>query len=262
MAAFLLSWNPKLLNWRNIDEDVDSCNRGEVVTKKWSCGNNKRIAPGDRVFFIRVDSEPRGIFAYGTAISPSYEDEHWSDPSKTARFIECQLDSIVNPDVGPIISRARLNQEPFAGVHWSSQIAGISIRSNVALSLQEEWSRLNPDSNFALPDEILTTSEFLEGAKRVVIVNSYERSNRAREACIAEYGTRCVVCSFDFAEKYGPIGDGYIHVHHLTPVSDAGGQYKIDAIKDLRPVCPNCHAIIHRRSPPYTIEEVKGMIET
>ena len=63
-------------------------------------------------------------------------------------------------------------------------------------------------------------------------------------------------CGIDLAEKYGEKGEKFIHVHHLKPVSEVGAQYEVDPIKDLIPVCPNCHAMIHRRAPPYTIDEV------
>jgi 5-methylcytosine-specific restriction protein A len=60
---------------------------------------------------------------------------------------------------------------------------------------------------------------------------------------------------------YGKIGDGYIHVHHLTPLNALKGKpQKIDPIKDLRPVCPNCHEMLHKTDPPYTIERLKEII--
>ena len=79
--------------------------------------------------------------------------------------------------------------------------------------------------------------------------------------CIEYYGAKCVVCGFSFPSLYGEIGDGFIHVHHLTPLSEVQGEYEVDPIKDLRPVCPNCHAMLHRSNPPYDIKELENMIE-
>jgi 5-methylcytosine-specific restriction protein A len=62
-----------------------------------------------------------------------------------------------------------------------------------------------------------------------------------------------------FAEVYGPEVESLIHVHHLVPLSTVGQQYEVDPIRDLRPVCPNCHAVIHSRVPAYTIEEIRKM---
>jgi 5-methylcytosine-specific restriction enzyme A len=55
---------------------------------------------------------------------------------------------------------------------------------------------------------------------------------------------------------------GFIHVHHLTPLSSLGTDYEVDPIRDLRPVCPNCHAVLHRREPPYSPEEVQQFLQT
>ena len=61
---------------------------------------------------------------------------------------------------------------------------------------------------------------------------------------------------------YGIITKYIIEVHHIVPLSQIGKQYIIDPTKDLVPICPNCHTIIHlKKDPCYTIEEVKMMIE-
>ena len=73
-------------------------------------------------------------------------------------------------------------------------------------------------------------------------------------------GTRCACCDLDLGERYGEVAAGFIHVHHLAPLAGAGGEYTVDPIKDLRPVCPNCHAVMHLRVPPLTIEAVKEQL--
>lgn len=108
-----------------------------------------------------------------------------------------------------------------------------------------------------MPEEVLYPEKYIEGTSRTVAINAYERNAKARAACIRHYGTTCVVCGFNFQNFYGKIGAGIIHVHHLIPLSAIKGRYKLDPIKDLRPVCPNCHAIIHSTQPPLTIEQLK-----
>jgi 5-methylcytosine-specific restriction protein A len=115
---------------------------------------------------------------------------------------------------------------------------------------------------FRLPEEIPDDISFFEGSKQRVTINAYERSPKARQECIAYYGTSCVVCGFNFAEAYGEVGEGLIHVHHLKPLAGIGEGYEVNPVSDLRPVCPNCHAIIHKRSPPYTIEEIQNLLKT
>ena len=102
---------------------------------------------------------------------------------------------------------------------------------------------------------------FPEGGIKTIMVNAYERNPAARQCCIDEWGLTCVVCGFNFEDVYGDLGKEYIHIHHLTPLSDIGETYEIDPVNDLRPVCPNCHAMLHRRNPPLTIEGMKRIRE-
>ena len=99
-----------------------------------------------------------------------------------------------------------------------------------------------------------------EGAVQRVEVNRYERSRLNRAACIAARGTTCVVCDFDFEQVYGPLGSNFIHVHHVTPVSKLGPGYRVDPIKDLVPVCPNCHAMLHRKDPPLSVSDLRRRV--
>jgi 5-methylcytosine-specific restriction protein A len=124
---------------------------------------------------------------------------------------------------------------------------------------QAEASGVPLDATF--PDEVASATMFPEGALRRVYVNAYERNPAARAACIAHYGPACVVCGFDFALVYGPLAVGFIHVHHLVPLSQAGDQYEVDPVADLRPVCPNCHAIIHLDGECRSIEEARRQVD-
>jgi hypothetical protein len=109
---------------------------------------------------------------------------------------------------------------------------------------------------FVLPSEN-DVAESLEGERATIYVNRYERDPRKRAACIRMFGTACAVCGFDFGTRYGDIGVGFIHVHNLNPLGIISKAHKVNTRKDLRPVCPNCHEMLHRRSPPFSIEELK-----
>lgn len=99
-----------------------------------------------------------------------------------------------------------------------------------------------------------------EGQELYLLSKRYERSKINREACIKAQGIRCKVCGLLFSEVYGKIGDGFIHVHHKQPLSMMSNSYQLDPANDLVPVCPNCHSMLHRKSPPYSIEELKKML--
>jgi len=113
-------------------------------------------------------------------------------------------------------------------------------------------------SETVYPDEVDKLEPLFEGIKKTVIVNSYERNPIARTKCIEHYGAQCVVCNFNFEKEYGDIGKGFIHVHHLTQLSEIEQGYEVDPINDLCPVCPNCHSMLHRKKPPLTIEQLKS----
>jgi hypothetical protein len=96
---------------------------------------------------------------------------------------------------------------------------------------------------------------FREGDRSDVRQSKIERSRAARKACIEAHGLTCVACGLNFGAAYGSLGNGFIHVHHIEPVS--GGERDVDPVKDLVPLCPNCHAMVHRKEPPLSIQELK-----
>ena len=111
-------------------------------------------------------------------------------------------------------------------------------------------------------EEVETNIRFREGATSQTIINSYERNPQARKKCLEYYGTSCFICEFDFGKTFGKIGEGFIHVHHLKPISEIREEYEINPVEDMRPVCPNCHAMIHRRDPLFSIEEMKTLLQS
>jgi hypothetical protein len=97
----------------------------------------------------------------------------------------------------------------------------------------ELYSHVPWASSGRLPEEVPDASNYCEGSVQRILVNRYERDPRAREECIRRHGSTCILCGFDFVAKYGPIMEGFIHVHHLKPLSGLGADYKVDPIQDL-----------------------------
>ena len=98
--------------------------------------------------------------------------------------------------------------------------------------------------------------------KVTVTINAYERSAKARAACIAHNGASCAVCSFDFKNVFGDLGAVFIHVHHIVHIGSIQDEYEVDPITDLIPVCPNCHAMIHRVEPPLAVDQLREHLTT
>jgi predicted HNH restriction endonuclease len=127
-------------------------------------------------------------------------------------------------------------------------------RQHIAVFTQSN----DPSQSPATHDPYSAT--LIEGQLVHVTLTVQERNPIARRRCIEHYGTSCIVCGFSFGRVYGEPFAGYIHVHHLTPLSTRATEHEIDPIEDLRPVCPNCHTVIHTRQPPLTISEIKDIL--
>lgn len=114
------------------------------------------------------------------------------------------------------------------------------------------------------PDTIMEEGGVYEGFKKQVSVNKYERSTIARAKYLDAHGHTCKVCEVNFEEVYGAVGIGFIHVHHIVPLHTIGKSYKIDYINDLVPVCPNCHAMLHREidGKYYTVSELAEIVQS
>ena len=84
------------------------------------------------------------------------------------------------------------------------------------------------------------------------------RSDLNRNNAIRFHGLRCEVCEMKFEEVYGELGKGFIHIHHKIPLSSIDASYKPDIIEDFAPLCPNCHAMVHRpKGEALSITELK-----
>ena len=116
-----------------------------------------------------------------------------------------------------------------------------------------------PQEEYEIQDVV---EEYKEGSILDCHGSKYERSRSARQACLAHYGYVCRVCGFDFEKKYGEIGRNFIEVHHRTELcSYAGENHTVDYIKDLIPVCSNCHSMLHRTKPAMKVEQLQDYLK-
>ena len=155
------------------------------------------------------------------------------------------------------------NKKIFAEWIKSNQtIVKEALKKNEEITRPQNYSSHQQSNLF--PEEVVITSKekFYEGSVKEITVNAYERDPEARQRCIDFHGLNCIACGFNFEKKYGELGKGFIHVHHLRPLSDIGEKYEIDPENDLCPICPNCHGMIHKKKPPYSIKEIKQMIRS
>lgn len=116
-------------------------------------------------------------------------------------------------------------------------------------------------NNHVFPESDID-DEAWEGAQVQVKVNRFERSSIARRKCIELHGTACAVCGMEFSQRYGIVGNDFIHIHHIIPLHEINHEYKIDYRNDLIPVCPNCHSMLHRQidGKYLTVDELKARL--
>lgn len=209
---------------------------------------------------LRQIDQP-GIIASGHAAGEIYQDDgtNWVDVNwdrwvpVEKRLARGQLSEIAPRFAKPVL--------------WSGQ----RLADDQAAALMEAWNQLHPlpsAAERALPgceaDVTPTPSGSVpEGAKTRVEVNRYERNQKNRDLCIAVHGTSCKVCSMDFGTTYGAFAEGYIHVHHVVPLAqiEDHANHTVDPEKDLVPVCPNCHAMLHQHpDKPCTVEKLRRLM--
>lgn len=143
MSTYLLTWSPKKWRWKDLPQRIAEIKRKGFCVTDWSCGNNKSIAKGDRVFLLRQGEEPRGIVGAGYAESEPYEEIHWREEKakagKTTMYLNVQWEVLLNPEVESIFPREWLNQGVLSKVNWNTQISGITIYPEAAEVLEEKW---------------------------------------------------------------------------------------------------------------------------
>ena len=151
--------------------------------------------------------------------------------------------------------------EPINYVHKENvEQSHLEVQEN-NYSFDVKKQNLFPNEVEQFVNDLDVNKSFREGTTSQILVNAYERNPQARNKCIEHYGTSCFVCGFNFGKVFGQLGEGFIHVHHLKPISEIGQEYEINPIEDMRPVCPNCHAMIHRQTPLLSIEEIQALLQ-
>lgn len=115
-------------------------------------------------------------------------------------------------------------------------------------------------------DPNLTHGEYSE-ARRL----SSERYFFARNPALARdakqaKGYMCEVCSFSFAKTYGALGSEFIEAHHLDPLSERPAvewsEVLTTSIAGIAVLCSNCHRMVHRRIPAYSLDELRSYLQS
>lgn len=216
------------------------------------------------MFLTKQGKGHKGIFGSGLVTREPFEEPHFNEEKKKAGkkslYVMVSFDRLYDPLSGIKIDRSEL--EAFDPKVWDSQGSGKKIPDEAASNLEMLWLERTGGVGIPYADELPEGSSVKEGASKKITVNAYERNPKARERCIRKWGLSCAVCNFHFELFSGQLGKGYIHVHHLKPLSEIGEEYELNPIEDLRPVCPNCHSMLHRNKQVISIEELQKLVRT
>lgn len=242
MCAYLLTWNSDPNNWSSRDTAIKRCRKGKKFCDTWLFGNRTSVVPGARFYLMKLGSPPRGIVASGIV-----RQGNSSPPS-----FPIQFETVLDHEEQDILSWEKLGTI-WDRHRWVPRASGTELPPDISQKLGELWEQF---TGLRYPDELLSPESFPEGGRKTITVNAYERNPKARDACLEKFGLKCIVCECDFEKRYGSLGNGFIHVHHVKPLSEIKKSYKVTA-NDLRPVCANCHAMLHKETPPVTIDELK-----
>lgn len=257
--AFLYLWNPKKWDWCDLQDAIYSVNNGDIYDMYWNCGNTKKIQIGDLFFLMRLGVQPKGIIGCGYVSSLPRPLTHWDDELAQAgkKCLQTSLLFKVLNEI-PIVSLAELEQK-YPDYKWAPQAGGLSIPQKIASDLLK---RIQKNKNLRFePVEIDNLKRYVEGKPSRVTSKSYDRSPAARQACVEHFGYDCSICGFSFEKTFGKIGARFIEVHHLKQIADIGKEYVINPKTDLRPVCANCHRMLHKSRPPLSIVELKKQLK-
>jgi 5-methylcytosine-specific restriction protein A len=203
------------------------------------------------------------VVAYGITRSKPKLGPHYADPKKKTHYVNVDWQEMLPlDDVIPVqILDRELPEIPWAtgGIRSS----GFTIKPEYQERLSDIWVHYSGEGEGREPGEV-DAKDFFEGGVRTITVNRYERDPRARNACLSHYGSTCFVCDVDLVKIYGKtLGQAAIHVHHVKPMATRGSKpYIIDPIKDLIPLCPNCHNVIHKTAPIMTPKALKKQLQT
>jgi 5-methylcytosine-specific restriction enzyme A len=167
----------------------------------------------------RVSSE-RFAARAGRLLRYEHYDDTKAAAGKEALYVDVRFDYLVKPGGVLPIQRSELNTPDLESTVWNAQGSGKTIPTSVSRALTEIWKNRVQVDELHLPDEVEEAEKsFAEGATRTILVNAYERKPEARRRCLNKWGYNCVVCQFRVDLHYGPLGKGYMHVHHLRPLS-------------------------------------------
>ncbi|MEQ1648724.1 MAG: HNH endonuclease [Hyphomicrobiaceae bacterium] len=247
---FVLQWN----------EDADRTSGtgpfGNDMNDRWTwtSGNTTKIRADD-IVVLRRTGAIKGIVGYGKVLRGSYPDMRTESNGNPTLVDVAWIATSSRPALTK--SDPRIANMPNLWVQANGAELNADDGEKLIAILSKEFVALN-QSNKITDESDAEARRYPEGRKYEVRLSVHERDPKARLTCIEHHkpAYACQVCEMNFADKYGAdIGAEFIHVHHKKPLPM--GVRDTDPRNDLIPVCPNCHAMLHKEDPPMCPEDLK-----
>ena len=282
MSAIILVWNPdEWNNWTYPAVLEDVADTGWFLAS-WEVGNGD-AASGTEAWLVLQGRHGRGLIGHGVIVSerpaprfpaPDLQTLSGEAPDLQTSGAQTSAAGDAAPAASPLYVRVAFDsllaagdQVPFEiltdavpGIDWEAlQGSGLAVEPSAEPLLHGLWSEYGRQP-VADPTQTVPGTVPAAAVSRVE-VNRYEHSPDAQRVCIAHHGTSCAVCGFSFEVAYGELGKDFIPVHHLVPASQLRGNYELDPVTDLVPLCANCHAMAHHGvRTPRTVAELRRIM--
>ncbi len=220
------------------------------------------VAPGDRVYVVAT--EHGRLLLLGrldvervvgqTEAERHFEEQVYEAPDHlVGTGTELRLDRVVPEHIAREIERESGKRLAIAPREYQVDVTSLRATGRIT---ERSAALLDALLDGVIPIDSNNPS-VLEGGRQEARHRRIERSAVVRARALECHGTNCSVCGFSFAEVYGPLGEGFAEVHHLTPLANLTERVLVDPVKDAVVLCANCHRMVHRRCPPLSPDELR-----
>lgn len=100
---------------------------------------------------------------------------------------------------------------------------------------------------------------FREGQRNLIEMMVSARNPKLVAIAKQKHGFSCQACGFNFENVYGSLGKGFIEAHHKIALASKKGS-RTSSIDDINVLCANCHRMVHKRTPPLDVNELRKLL--
>ena len=220
------------------------------------------VVPKELYSFFKLEDMDLGekgeIYFFRNNKFHNCQKQRYPDRSGRRIFWDSDLKKDIKKEFNEIFLKLSNDQDTNSTFSKDGYLRFEKIKDNIHISIISQKTVDNDIESLRIEDGILSK----EGKRKSYYGHRYERIGKNRKKALEIHGTICFGCGIDLEEKYGERGKGFIEVHHIKPLSHQKKEIVIDPEKDLIPLCPNCHRIVHRfPSDILSIDQLRNIVK-